>query len=516
MEHLAPLAPVMRPLGNRYQGHILDSQLLQRVAHRAHLALAAIDQHQVGPHAVLAFRIFLQRAGKAALHDLAHHAEVVVGPGGADVELAVLVLDEAFGAGNDHRAHGLGALDVAVVVNLDPARHLGQFEELGQFAQGSRLGTAFGQSPVERLHGVAAGLLHQPPPVATLGDGDLDLPAGQFGQRLFQQVAVGQRAVDQDRARRRHFLVELHQDAGQHLVLGHVLRVGGEEGAVAPVLPAAHEETLHRNLPALGSQRKDIGIAHAFGVYRLGTLDEGRRAQPVAQHGGCLEIQRLCRLGHLPLDLALDRIALARKELLRLAQQLVIAGLVDPADTGGRAALDLVQQARPVAPGKEAVGAAAQQEQLLQGIDRGVDAAGAGEGSVIGARSLARAAVLHDAREVVPFAQQDEGEAFVVAQQHVVGRAEALDELRFQQQRLGFGIGGDDLHAARLADHALQPVGEAGHLGIIRHPVLQRPRLANVQHIAPRIEHAVDAGQRIEGPDHLSDRLHPRRQIRLR
>ena len=37
-------------------------------------------------------------------------------------------------------------------------------------------------------------------------------------------------------------------------------------------------------------------------------------------------------------------------------------------------------------------------------------------------------------------AQQDEGEAFVVAQQHVVGRPEALDQLRLEQQRLGLGV----------------------------------------------------------------------------
>ena len=46
---------------------------------------------------------------------------------------------------------------------------------------------------------------------------------------------------------------------------------------------------------------------------------------------------------------------------------------------------------------------------------------------------------LLDSREGVILAQQDEREAFVVAQQHVVGRAEALDQLRFEQQRLGLG-----------------------------------------------------------------------------
>ena len=49
-------------------------------------------------------------------------------------------------------------------------------------------------------------------------------------------------------------------------------------------------------------------------------------------------------------------------------------------------------------------------------------------------------------RERMILAQQDEREAFVVAQQDVVGRAEALDQLRFEQQRLGLGPRRDDRH----------------------------------------------------------------------
>ena len=66
------------------------------------------------------------------------------------------------------------------------------------------------------------------------------------------------------------------------------------------------------------------------------------------------------------------------------------------------------------------------------------------------------AAVLLDARELMILAQHDEREAFVVAQKHVVGRPEALDQLRFEQQRLGFGARRDDGHRPRLRDHPLQ------------------------------------------------------------
>jgi len=113
-------------------------------------------------------------------------------------------------------------------------------------------------------------------------------------------------------------------------------------------------------------------------------------------------------------------------------------------------------------------------------------------------------------------AQQDKGKALVIAQQHVERRTEPLDQLRFQQQRLGLGIGGDDLHAAGLADHPLQPPGQPGDVGVIRHPRLQAAGLADIEHLAARIEHAVDAGDGLEHFHHIADRRHPAFQIGLR
>ena len=56
-------------------------------------------------------------------------------------------------------------------------------------------------------------------------------------------------------------------------------------------------------------------------------------------------------------------------------------------------------------------------------------------------------------------AQQDEGEAFIIAQKDVVRWAIALDQLRFEQQRLCLAIGCYNGHAARLRDHAPQTIG---------------------------------------------------------
>src|SRR5690606_143103 len=113
-----------------------------------------------------------------------------------------------------------------------------------------------GEAAVERFHRVAPRLLHQPPPLAALWDADLDAPTGKLAERLFEQRPVGQFAVDQDRARRRHLLVELRQHPAQHLLVAHVLDVTREERAMAPVLPAADEEALDADLPALGRERE--------------------------------------------------------------------------------------------------------------------------------------------------------------------------------------------------------------------------------------------------------------------
>ena len=56
-------------------------------------------------------------------------------------------------------------------------------------------------------------------------------------------------------------------------------------------------------------------------------------------------------------------------------------------------------------------------------------------------------------------AQQDEGKAFIVTQQHVVSGAIALNQLRLQQQRLSLTIGGDDSHGPRQRNHPAQAVG---------------------------------------------------------
>ena len=141
----------------------------EHLLRRGELALAAVDQHQIGPHAALALGILLQGAGEAAAQHLAHHRVIVAAasrrrwdprasrrgaasrPRTADVEFAVGVLHQPVGAGDDHRADRVAALDVAVVVDLDAVERRLQPERRGDAVEQLALRGAFGEAAAERL-----------------------------------------------------------------------------------------------------------------------------------------------------------------------------------------------------------------------------------------------------------------------------------------------------------------------------------------------------------------------------
>ena len=143
----------------------------------------------------------------------------------------------------------------------------------------------------------------------------------------------------------------------------------------------------------------------------------------------------------------------------------------------------------------------------MQRVDRAVDRAGRGERPEIVALAAARAAMLEDAGGGMVAGQQDIGERLVVPHQHVEARPQPLDEVRFQQQRLGLGAGDDELHRRRLAHHPADAVGVEAPLRVVGHALLQAARLADVENVAGRVHHAVDAGrvgQPLDQPlDHL-------------
>ena len=337
---------------------------------------------------------------------------------------------------------------------------------------------------------------------------DLDLVAGRHGERAFQQLAFGDVVAGQDQLGRRARFVELADEGRQHRRLVELLGVAREIGAVAEILAGAQEEHLYADLPALGMGGEDVGLVDRGQGDRLVRLDVGQRADAVAQHGGALEFEIGRGLVHALRQRLLDLAVAAAQEAAHLVDDGAVLGLVDAADAGRRAALDLVLQAGPGAGREHAVRAGAQREGALQRVERAVDRGGRGEGAEILVARVAHAAVLGELRPFGVAADDDVGERLVVAQQHVEARPEALDQVVLEQQGLGLAVGDRELHGRGADTMRMQAVVEPGRLGVGGDPAAQRARLADIEHLAVGGDHAIDAGLARQGVHELADDPH--------
>ena len=299
--------------------------------------------------------------------------------------------------------------------------------------------------------------------------------------------------ADQHQPRDRLVVVELADEGGHDRRVGVALVDAREVGAVAPVLAGAEEEHLHAGLAALGAEGEDVGLLHRLGI-DLGVLgDRGQGADAVAQPRGLFELHLVGRGLHLFAQRGHHRAALAAQERLGLVDQAAVVLQRHQPDAGGGAAADLVQHARPGAALVDAVGARPQQERLLQGVEGAGDRPGAGEGAEVVALDRVGAAVLAQLGGGVLAADDDLGERLVVAQQHVEARLERLDQVDLEQQGVGLGAGGGELHRPGQVDHQGDAVGVEPALGVLDHPLLQRPRLADIERLPALAEHPVDA-----------------------
>ncbi len=250
-----------------------------------------------------------------------------------------------------------------------------------------------------------------------------------------------------------------------------------------------------------------VGFLDRARIDALLRLDRRQRGEAVAVERRGLEFELGGGLFHLAREFLLHRAAAAGQEIGRLAHQLGIAGKIDLAGAGPRAAADLIEQAGPGAAFEERVGAGADQEGALQRRDGAVDGAGGGERPEIASGPRLRAAMLEDLRRPVVAGDQDIGKRFVVAQLHVEARAQLLDQVGLEQQRLGFGRGRDDLDRHGGRDHA-QDARRLRRVdpGIGGQPLADVLGLADIEHVVGRIEHAVDAGRGRREPHRVFDR----------
>ncbi len=232
------------------------------------MARPAVDQQQVRADGVLALFLVLDQAGEAAAHHLAHHAVVVAGGQilAPDIELAILRLLEAVGAGHDHAADRIRALDMGVVVDLNPLGPGLQTKGLADLVQDLPLRRTFGQAAAQGFARIGQGVIDQRQFLAAHRADDLDPAVGLHREGFLQQLQLVRADVGQDQARDRLVLVELAQEGCQDLRVGVGLVHAREIGAAAPVLAGAIEEDLDTGLAAVAVQGEDVALGHAVGA----------------------------------------------------------------------------------------------------------------------------------------------------------------------------------------------------------------------------------------------------------
>ena len=135
-----------------------------------------------------------------ARQHFAHHAKVVAWGqvGGTNVEFAVLTFAKSFRSGDDHRAHRIRALDVAIVIDLNTTRHPRQAKGVGELPQQFFLRGCFRKLAAERLTGVGKRVPNQVLLFTARRHRDLDLAADLGAQRLSEERAIDDLMRNQD------------------------------------------------------------------------------------------------------------------------------------------------------------------------------------------------------------------------------------------------------------------------------------------------------------------------------
>jgi len=181
--------------------------------------------------------------------------------------------------------------------------------------------------------------------------------------------------------------------------------------------------------------RDDIGFLQAERIDALFSVDMAEGADAIAQGGGALEVEIPGGCLHVVSQRVSQRLTFPAEKFLSARNEGVVFLLVDVADAGRAAALDLVQQARTGPRFEDAVGARSQQKCTLQCVQCTVDRTGRGERPVVVTRDRLRAAMFDHLGKTVVGAQQDIGIGLVVAQRHVVARLQSLDQIGLKEQR---------------------------------------------------------------------------------
>ncbi len=432
--------------------------------------------------------------------------EVVRAGDGLDLEPPVLAGARLAVLEDDHAADRLAALEVADVVALDPRRRTGQPERLGQLLERRERLALVGQPARllarERLGRVAGGQRRAARASRRAGarGGGPARPAARRGTPRASGVSVdGRGHVDLARDRAGPAVVLL-EEAGQDLVVGRLAGGVEQEHVAADHLAVADHEQLDGRLVVLAGEADQVELGPGEGGHLLALHRPLDGPDLVAQDGRPLVLGALGGDRHLHLERLDQRLLATLEEQLDLLDVGPVVVLRDRRDARTLAALDVIQEARPL-EGAHAVldvdRAGPEREQPADEVHRFVDARRRGVRPEVAAAVVDELARPLDPRELVAQGHLDVRIALVVLEPDVEPRPVALDEVGLEEERLGDRIRLGDLDVDDPVDDAPDPVDLAAGrllLPVRAHAVAQALRLADIDDVAPGVLHEVDAG----------------------
>ncbi len=554
---------LLQPLREPAHCHIRDAEVREHVRGRLDLRLATVDDQQVGRVGELArppglrvdsgtmggcvgwvdldrsddggFALIFGavtgvlpgrggRLGEVTAepppHDLGDRGDVPALGAAPDLEPPVLRLAREPVLEHHQRRHDVAALHVADVDALDAQRRAVEPERVLDLLQRSR---ARGQvaRPAqlvlgERLRGVAGDGLGEGPLVAALRHPDLHAGAAQPGEPLGQRRGVGRQLGHQDLARhgllgvvggtgeRRLLAVELGEEA-----LHELRRVGGLDlvdhpAALAAHAPAADVEDLHRGLQLVLGERDDVGVGAVAEHHGLLLHGAAQRPDVVAQPRRALELQLLCGLRHLALELPDEVVGAPGQEVAEVLDDVAVLVGVHATHTRRRALVDVAEQAGPAdlpVPLEHPRAAGAGREDAQQHVEGLADRPRVGVRAEVPHALAPRPAVDVQPRELLVHRDGQHRVGLVVAVADVEPRVELLDPVVLELEGLDLGAHHGPLDAGGRGDHLPGARVQAGEVGEVRvEPLAQALGLADVDDPAVRVGEAVHPRGLRDGP----------------
>ena len=214
----------------------------------------------------------------------------------------------------------------------------------------------------------------------------------------------------------------------------------------------------------------------------------------IPQPGGFFKTESVSGLVHLPGEAVYQLPTFTFKQQQGIFQLVLIVFGIDRQGTGTEAALDLIFQARPGAVTKDGVGTGPQGKDSANDFQGLLDCRAGVERSQIFTAVLRNLAGQEEAWPLVMLGDLYVPIGGIVLEPNIIPRPELLNQGVFEQQRLFFGLGNNDLDIGQLGEEKTDLRAAVPAAGVLSDPGTQIVRFPDVEHGAGVIRELIDAG----------------------